>query len=83
MKQAGALGDAQLIAPQTQVEQRLSLFAIELIQALTQQSEAGLVGFGTLFFCRIGREERLMQEAFGDAYRNYASRTSRILPGIF
>jgi protein-S-isoprenylcysteine O-methyltransferase Ste14 len=44
---------------------------------------AGLVGFGTLFFLRIGREERLMEESFGDEYRQYAARTSRIIPGIF
>ena len=44
---------------------------------------AGVVGFGTLFFCRIGSEERMMAEIFGDEYRRYAARTSRIIPGIF
>jgi protein-S-isoprenylcysteine O-methyltransferase Ste14 len=44
---------------------------------------AGLVGFGTLFFLRIGREEQLMIEAFGDEYRDYMRRTSRVLPGIY
>jgi protein-S-isoprenylcysteine O-methyltransferase Ste14 len=44
---------------------------------------AGLIGFGTLFFLRIGREERLMSEIFGDDYRSYMARTSRILPGIY
>jgi protein-S-isoprenylcysteine O-methyltransferase Ste14 len=44
---------------------------------------AGLVGFGTLFFLRIGREEQLMIEAFGDEYRDYMQRTSRVLPGIY
>ena len=44
---------------------------------------AGLVGFGTLFFCRIGREERLMVETFGEQYVQYAARTCRIIPGIF
>jgi protein-S-isoprenylcysteine O-methyltransferase Ste14 len=44
---------------------------------------AGLVGFGTLFFLRIGREEQLMIEAFGDEYREYMRRTSRVLPGIY
>jgi protein-S-isoprenylcysteine O-methyltransferase Ste14 len=44
---------------------------------------AGLIGFGTLFFLRIGREERLMVETFGDEYRRYMARTSRILPGIY
>lgn len=44
---------------------------------------AGLVGFGTLFFARIGEEERMMEERFGDAYRDYVKRTDRILPGIY
>jgi protein-S-isoprenylcysteine O-methyltransferase Ste14 len=44
---------------------------------------AGLVGFGILFFCRIGREERLMVEMFGDEYRRYMERTDRIIPGVF
>jgi protein-S-isoprenylcysteine O-methyltransferase Ste14 len=44
---------------------------------------AGLIGFGTLFFFRIGREERLMTEMFGDEYRRYVERTSRIIPGVF
>ena len=44
---------------------------------------AGLVGFGTLFFLRIGREERMMNEAFGEEYRRYVERTSRVLPGIY
>jgi len=44
---------------------------------------AGIVGFGTLFFFRIGREERLMAETFGEQYRQYVARTDRIIPGIF
>ncbi len=44
---------------------------------------AGLVGFGTLFCFRVGREERMMAESFGDAYRHYAARTKRLIPGVF
>jgi len=44
---------------------------------------AGLVGFGTLFFLRLGREEAMMTEAFGEEYRRYASRTWRVFPGIY
>ena len=44
---------------------------------------AGIVGFGTLFFCRVWHEERLMAESFGDQYHQYAARTYRIIPGIF
>jgi protein-S-isoprenylcysteine O-methyltransferase Ste14 len=44
---------------------------------------SGLVCFGTLFFLRVGREERMMAEAFGDAYRAYMARTYRIIPGLY
>jgi len=44
---------------------------------------AGIVGFGTLFFLRIGREERLMIETFGDDYRAYMQRTSRVVPWLY
>ena len=44
---------------------------------------AGLVGFGTLFFLRIGQEEEIMCEKFGEEYRRYAARTARIVPGIY
>jgi protein-S-isoprenylcysteine O-methyltransferase Ste14 len=44
---------------------------------------AGLVGFGTLFGLRVWREERMLEAAFGDAYRAYAARTWRVIPGVF
>ena len=44
---------------------------------------AGLIGFGSLFFLRVGREEDLMIDTFGDEYRNYMKRTARVLPGIY
>ena len=44
---------------------------------------SGLVGFGSLYFGRIAREERMMLETFGDGYRAYMARTGRIFPSIF
>jgi len=44
---------------------------------------AGIVGFGTLFFGRVGREEQMMLETFGDDYRQYMSKTCRVIPFIF
>lgn len=44
---------------------------------------AGLVGFGTLFFGRVGREEEMMLETFGESYREYMRKTARVLPGIY
>ena len=44
---------------------------------------SGIVGFGTLFFGRVAEEERLMCDAFGEEYRDYMRRTSRVLPGVY
>ncbi len=44
---------------------------------------AGLVGFGTLFFCRVGQEEKMMLEAFGEDYRAYMTTTRRIIPWVY
>ncbi|QCK88393.1 isoprenylcysteine carboxylmethyltransferase family protein [Phreatobacter aquaticus] len=43
---------------------------------------AGLIGFGTLYCFRIAREERMMHEAFGQHYAEYADRTKRIIPFV-
>jgi protein-S-isoprenylcysteine O-methyltransferase Ste14 len=44
---------------------------------------AGLVGFGILFLFRVGREEQMMLDAFGEDYRAYMRRTARLIPGVF
>lgn len=44
---------------------------------------AGIIGFGTLYFLRVGREEQMMEEQFGEEYRQYKARTHRIIPGIY
>ena len=44
---------------------------------------SGLIGFGILFSFRVGREERLMLETFGEDYRAYMKRTARIVPWIY
>ncbi len=44
---------------------------------------AGLVGFGALFFGRVGREEAMMTAGFGDEYRSYMRRTARVIPWFY
>ncbi|MCT6837880.1 MAG: isoprenylcysteine carboxylmethyltransferase family protein, partial [Bifidobacteriales bacterium] len=44
---------------------------------------SGLAGFGFLFFSRIGAEEQMMEEAFGEEYRQYRARTWRVLPLVY
>ena len=44
---------------------------------------AGIVGFGTLFFLRVGQEERMMEDEFGQEYRDYCARTKRVVPGVY
>ena len=44
---------------------------------------AGLIGFGFLFFSRIGPEERMMEQAFGEDYQAYRQRSWRIIPFVY
>jgi protein-S-isoprenylcysteine O-methyltransferase Ste14 len=32
---------------------------------------------------RIRAEEKLLEDQFGDEYRSYRARTSRLIPGLF
>jgi len=43
----------------------------------------GIVAFAIHFFMRIGREEEMLRQRFGDAYGAYAARTSRIIPRVY
>jgi protein-S-isoprenylcysteine O-methyltransferase Ste14 len=44
---------------------------------------AAMVGWIVLFSFRVGREERMMLQEFGDQYRAYMTRTARLVPGLF
>jgi protein-S-isoprenylcysteine O-methyltransferase Ste14 len=44
---------------------------------------SGALGFGCLYTFRVRREETMMVEHYGDRYRDYASRTPRLIPRIF
>jgi protein-S-isoprenylcysteine O-methyltransferase Ste14 len=43
---------------------------------------AGLVLFLPMYVSRVPREEQLMMEQFGEAYREYVKRTGRIVPRL-
>jgi protein-S-isoprenylcysteine O-methyltransferase Ste14 len=43
---------------------------------------SGLFGFGTLYCLRVGQEEQLMLDTFGNEYRAYMARTRRIIPWV-
>jgi protein-S-isoprenylcysteine O-methyltransferase Ste14 len=43
----------------------------------------GLVGIAILFFFRVGREEAMMIDTFGDSYADYMKRTARIVPWLY
>ena len=61
-----------------------AFFLWGLAQALLLQNwivgPAGLIGFGTLYAFRVGREEAMMRAAFGPAYADYEARTKRVIP---
>lgn len=44
---------------------------------------SGVVGWSILYFLRVGREEKLMIETFGDEYLDYMKRTKRVIPLIY
>ena len=44
---------------------------------------SGFVGFGILFFGRVGREEEMMMQGFGEEYRTYMAHTARVVPWIY
>ncbi|MBI3557113.1 MAG: isoprenylcysteine carboxylmethyltransferase family protein [Deltaproteobacteria bacterium] len=44
---------------------------------------ATLVAFTLMFTLRMGPEEKMMVDKFGDEYLAYASRTKRLVPGVF
>jgi len=44
---------------------------------------SGIVGFGTLFFLRVGQEEEMMKAEFGEEYEAYMARTKKVFPNIY
>jgi protein-S-isoprenylcysteine O-methyltransferase Ste14 len=63
----------------------LFLFSLGLALAVPNwlAGPAYLVPFAILFALRVGREERMMREAFGAEYEAYMARTKRLVPGVW
>jgi protein-S-isoprenylcysteine O-methyltransferase Ste14 len=64
-----------------------SIFLYALGQALLVPNwiagPANLAAFFVLFAVRVGPEEQMMTDKFGDQYRNYRAKTKRFIPGIW
>lgn len=43
---------------------------------------SGLVSFAVFYFQRVPREEQMMLDEFGEAYRAYMQRTGRVIPRL-
>lgn len=63
----------------------LFLFSVGQLLALPNwiAGPSYLVSFGILFALRLGAEERMMLETFGDEYVAYMARTKRLIPGLW
>ena len=63
-----------------------SFFLLGLAQMLLLPNwfagSAGIVGAAVLYLCRVGREERMMLDRFGEKYRDYMAHTKQLIPWI-
>lgn len=44
---------------------------------------SGIVGFGLLYFFRVYKEEKMMEQQFGEHYSIYKQKTKRLIPNLF
>jgi protein-S-isoprenylcysteine O-methyltransferase Ste14 len=63
-----------------------AILLLVIIQALLLNNYiaglSGLVSFGLLYFLRVGKEEEMMVEEFGEVYQEYQKKTKRLIPFI-
>jgi protein-S-isoprenylcysteine O-methyltransferase Ste14 len=41
---------------------------------------SGLVTFAFMYFLRVGKEEQMMLQEFGEQYQQYMAKTGRVMP---
>ena len=58
----------------------LAMITIHIILGLIHDI---LLAFCILFAFRVGDEEKMMLEEFGDAYATYMANTKRLVPGVW
>jgi protein-S-isoprenylcysteine O-methyltransferase Ste14 len=83
--------DHKLVADGVYAWVRHPMYSSFLLMAIAQAlllanwivGAAGIVAFAVLFFSRVGREEALMVETFGQSYRDMMARTARIVPWVY
>jgi protein-S-isoprenylcysteine O-methyltransferase Ste14 len=64
-----------------------AIYMVAIAQALLVPNyiagPAMLAAFTAMVLLRIGPEEQMMVDRFGDEYRAYAARTKRLIPGVW
>lgn len=64
-----------------------AIFLYAIAQALVVPNwiagPANLAAFLVLFAVRVGSEEQMMVDKFGDQYRDYRAKTKRLIPGVW
>ncbi len=81
----------QLITSGVYGSVRHPMYSAIFLQAIAQMlllpnwiaGPACFVAFLVMFALRVGVEERMMLEKFGDSYVSYMSRTKRLIPGLW
>jgi len=61
----------------------LQAFAQALLLSNWLAGPSCLLAFLLMFVLRIGGEEQMMLEKFGEAYADYTNRTNRLIPHLW
>ena len=61
------------------------LWAIAQVMLLSNwvAGVSAIIGFGALYFMRVGQEEAMMRQEFGEEYDAYIVTTGRVIPKLW